>query len=373
MVFAWDMGDGTQYADTNVSHTYTTAGTYDVQLVVSDLAGCSPNDTASITVVVDPLTPVVSDFTITQVGSCALLTVQGINQSTGDSIAFSWDMGDGTTYTTTNVSHQYTSPGAYTVELFVEDLACGNDATYSVTVTVIDALPLVLVSSGAICPDSTTTLFATGIAGGATYLWNNGSTADSLVVSVAGTYWVTASTGLCLGSDTVDIVEADDLDLSYGFDACPGAPITLTIPFQGTAYLWETGDEQQNLYLLFPGLDTTDYDFQVWDSYGCVHEDSVTVTPMDSLPQLFAPNAFTPDGDGINDEFVITGYGEEKVELLIFNRWGEQIFKSTSLTDAWNGSFNGQIKQDVYVYKLRYNGECAHEDVGMIGHVTVLK
>jgi gliding motility-associated-like protein len=373
MAFAWDMGDGTQYADTNVSHTYTAPGTYDVQLIVSDIAGCSPNDTASITVVVDPLTPVVSDFTISQVGSCALLTVQGINQSTGDSIAFTWDMGDGNTYATTNVTHQYAVPGVYTVELLVEDLACGNDSTYSVTVTVINALPLVLTTTGAICPDSTTTLFATGVTGGATYLWNNGSTGDSLVVSVAGTYWVTASTGLCLGSDTVDIVEADDLDLSYGFDACPGAPITLTIPYQGTAYLWENGDEQQSLYLLFPGLDTTDYDFQVWDSYGCVHQDSVTVTPMDSLPQLFAPNAFTPDGDGINDEFVITGYGEEKIELLIFNRWGEQIFKSTSLTDTWNGSFNGQIKQDVYVYKLRYNGECAHEDVGMIGHVTVLK
>ncbi|MFZ1686804.1 MAG: PKD domain-containing protein [Flavobacteriales bacterium] len=371
MAFSWNMGDGTQYTDTNVTHTYTAAGTYDISLVVSDLSGCAPPDTATLSVTVDPIVPVVADFVITQVGNCTLLTVQGTNQSQGDSVSYTWDMGDGTQYFTTDVTHVYTVPGTYTVELVVTDLGCGNDDALSTTVVVINTLPVVAATDGVICPGLSTTIDASGTPGN--YLWNNGYTTDSIVVSSAGTYWVTVSDGLCTGSDTVDVIEAPEVELSYGFDACPGSGITLTVPFQGTSYLWETGGTDQSEYLLFPGGDTTDYDFQVWDSYGCVHDDSVTVTPMDSQPQLFAPNAFTPDGDGINDEFVITGYGERDVELLIFNRWGEQIFNSTSLTDPWNGTYNGQIKQDVYVYKLKYNGECTNDETSLMGHVTVVK
>ena len=372
LAFAWTMGDGTTYADTNITHTYTTAGSYDVMLVVSDLEGCSPNDTVTVTVVLDPIVPIVAAFTLGQVGNCTLLTVQGLNLSTGDSVTYTWDMGDGTTYATQDVAHVYTVPGTYTVELLVTDLGCGNDDSLSTTVVVIDDLPIAAATNGVICPGLTTTIYASGAAGN-TFLWSDGSTLDSLVVSAAGTYWVVVSNGLCTGSDTVDVIEAPEQHLSYGFDACPGAPITLTIPYEGTAYLWETGATEQSIYLLFPGLDTTDYDFEVWDATGCVHADSVTVTPMDSEPELYVPNAFTPDGDGFNDEFVISGFGEHEVELMIFNRWGEQIFKTTSLSDPWNGMFNGQIKQDVYVYKLRYNGECTHEDTSLIGHVTVLK
>ncbi|MEO8067088.1 MAG: PKD domain-containing protein [Flavobacteriales bacterium] len=371
LAFQWDMGDGTQYTDTNVTHTYTAPGTYDVVLIVSDLGGCSPSDTATVTLVVDPIEPITALFSIGQVGNCTLLTVDGVNQSLGDSVSYTWDMGDGTTYTTTDVTHVYAVPGTYTVELLVTDLGCGNDDSLSTTVTVINDLPIVAATNGVICPGLTTTILASGATGD--YLWSNGYTTDSIVVAAAGSYWVVVSDGLCTGSDTVDVIEAPEFDLSYGFDACPGTPITLTVPFQGTSYLWETGETEQSVYFLFPGGDTTDYDFEVWDALGCVHDDSVTVTPMDSQPHLFAPNAFTPDGDGINDEFVITGFGENEVELLIFNRWGEQIFSTTSLTDPWNGVYNGQIKQDVYVYKLKYNGECTNDETSLIGHVTVVR
>ena len=373
MSFAWDMGDGTFYTDTSVTHNYLAPGMYVITMVVSDLAGCAPSDTATLSVTVDPLVPVTADFIADQVGNCTFLTVQATNQSTGDSIAYSWDMGDGTTYTTTDVTHVYGTPGTYTIELVVTDLGCGNDDSLSITVTVIDVLPVVAATTGVICPGLTTDIDATGTPG-STYLWNDGSTDPVMTVDVGGTYIVTVTYDNCTGTDTIDVVEAPAQDLSYGFDACPGSPITLAVPFQGSAYLWEsTGGTEQSEYLLFPGTDTTDYDFQVWDSYGCVHEDSVTVTPMDSQPQLFAPNAFTPDGDGINDEFVITGYGEREVELLIFNRWGEQIFNTTSLSNKWNGTYNGQIKQDVYVYKLKYNGECTNDETSIMGHVTVVK
>ena len=370
--FQWDMGDGTQYIDTNVVHTYTTPGTYDVVLVVSSIAGCFDNDTTMLTVTVDPIIPITADFVIDQIGNCTQLAVQGTNQSLGDSIAFTWDMGDGTTYSTTDVAHVYTVPGTYLVQLLVEDLGCGNDDVYVTTVTVINELPIVAATNGVICPGLTTTIDATS-ALGSSYLWSTGSPDPSIIVDQPGQYIVVVSYDNCTGSDTVDVIVAPEQDLSYSIDACPGTPMTLSVPFEGSAYLWESGETEQSITFLFPGADTADYDFEVWDALGCVHSDSVTVTPMDSNPRLFAPNAFTPDGDGINDEFVITGYGEREVELMIFNRWGEQVFNTKSLTDPWNGTYSGQIKQDVYVYKLKYNGECTNDETSIIGHVTLVK
>lgn len=372
--FLWDMGDGTQYTDTNVVHTYSAPGTYDVTLVVSCLAGCFPNDTMVIQVVVDPIDPIVAAFTTDQVGNCTSLTLEGINLSSGDSVAYTWDMGDGTTYSTTDVTHVYTAPGTYTVELLVEDLGCGNDDSLSVNITVIDQLPIVAATDGIICPGLSTVIAATGTAGGS-FLWSNGSTNDSLVVQAAGSYWVQVNYDGCTGADTVEVIEAPVLDLESSRTACPGTYIDVTVPYSGTAYLWEDGSTGQtdNVWHAGGWEDTTFYAYQVWDAFGCVHEDSVQVLSLDADARLFAPNAFTPDGDGVNDVFTITGYGEKDMELLIFNRWGEQIFSTTTLANAWNGQYNGQIKQDVYVYKLKYNGECSNDETSIIGHVTVVK
>jgi gliding motility-associated-like protein len=89
---------------------------------------------------------------------------------------------------------------------------------------------------------------------------------------------------------------------------------------------------------------------------------------------MYAPNAFSPDGDGVNDIFKVVGYGEKEVELDIFNRWGELIFRSEGSDKGWDGQFNGLVvKNDVYVYRLKYTGICDAEEREVIGHVTVLK
>ena len=72
---------------------------------------------------------------------------------------------------------------------------------------------------------------------------------------------------------------------------------------------------------------------------------------------LYIPNAFTPDGDNINDKFGAYGTGITKFNMRIWNRWGEMIFEANSLEDRWNGVYKGDICQDdIYVYQLRYEG-----------------
>ncbi len=95
---------------------------------------------------------------------------------------------------------------------------------------------------------------------------------------------------------------------------------------------------------------TTEYILQVIDSNYCVGYDSVNVRVRTDVPSM-VPNAFTPNGDFVNDNFQVVNLGINKlVEMRIFNRWGNQIFYTTDNTRGWDGTFNGE-PQDIGVYK----------------------
>ena len=69
---------------------------------------------------------------------------------------------------------------------------------------------------------------------------------------------------------------------------------------------------------------------------------------------LYSPNAFSPDGDGINDIFKISGQGMNDFQIEIFNRWGQMVYKSIDLSNGWDGTFKGKIlPTGTYVYKIK--------------------
>ncbi len=69
---------------------------------------------------------------------------------------------------------------------------------------------------------------------------------------------------------------------------------------------------------------------------------------------LYTPNAFSPDGDGINDYFNVVGQGLSNYIIEIYNRWGQMVFKSTNIDNQWDGKFQ-QINAPpgTYVYKIK--------------------
>ena len=71
---------------------------------------------------------------------------------------------------------------------------------------------------------------------------------------------------------------------------------------------------------------------------------------------LYAPNAFSPDGDGINDYFNVVGQGLTNYIIEIYNRWGQMVFKSTTLDNQWDGKFQEvNSPPGTYVYKIKTN------------------
>ncbi len=69
---------------------------------------------------------------------------------------------------------------------------------------------------------------------------------------------------------------------------------------------------------------------------------------------VYIPNAFTPNGDGVNDMFMVYGTGIKTVDLMIFNRWGEKVFDSGDQFLGWDGNYKGVLQEPgVYVYQAR--------------------
>ncbi|MBA3662643.1 MAG: gliding motility-associated C-terminal domain-containing protein [Bacteroidetes bacterium] len=114
------------------------------------------------------------------------------------------------------------------------------------------------------------------------------------------------------------------------------------------------------------------YTIQAINNYGCKATDIVCIEVTTDFG-VYIPNIFTPNGDGLNDVFLVYGYSIFDVTMDIFDRWGEKIFTSKDQTMGWDGTYKGSnCKTDVYVYKVSYKG-LNGKRYAKTGHVTLNK
>ena len=109
--------------------------------------------------------------------------------------------------------------------------------------------------------------------------------------------------------------------------------------------------------------------------------DGCLSTPMEfkvfigECSSIYIPNAFTPNADGFNDTWYPQGTGWESIEVLVFDRWGELVFRSVDPKGQWIGNFReGQyyVQNDVYEYKVTWKGIDRQPEI-IFGHVTVVR
>jgi gliding motility-associated-like protein len=134
--------------------------------------------------------------------------------------------------------------------------------------------------------------------------------------------------------------------------------------------LWSTGATTQNVDPLGGGY----YSVRVTDGNGCQNIDSIFV---EVRFRILAPTAFSPNGDNLNDVFFLKGLGTDLVsfELNIYDRWGEIVFKTNDILEAWNGNLynNGEPQpKEVYTWtaSLEYS---SGEKIADKGNVTLLR
>jgi gliding motility-associated-like protein len=211
--------------------------------------------------------------------------------------------------------------------------------------------------------------------GAAQVVWGNGSTAPDLAVNNSGTFAVALNLDGCATRDTVNIlfrpvITAINLGADQGI--CPDETILLDATIPGASYLWNNGSHQPSLAVSQPGL------YWVSATGPCIAAtDSILIAEGSCRPLVHIPNAFTPDGDGINDLFlpVLDGTVLEW-SFMVFDRWGERLFTGDGPMQAWDGTVGGtEATTGVYVWMLAYR---AATDKGVVqerrtGTVTLVR
>jgi gliding motility-associated-like protein len=143
------------------------------------------------------------------------------------------------------------------------------------------------------------------------------------------------------GTDTLEMHTGDVLDAGPGM----------------ASYRWSPGDTTQSIVIQESGM----YTVEMESLLDCVGTDSVYVKLLsEEIPEfeIYVPNAFTPDGDGVNDVFCVSadGYRIYSLQYKIYDRWGEEIFFGDGVSSGWDGKKNGNsCPGGVYVYKINYS------------------
>jgi gliding motility-associated-like protein len=190
--------------------------------------------------------------------------------------------------------------------------------------------------------------------------WSTGEQTASIVTSESGIYSAMVSEGRCTTVETIDVRMAQVKNLQLK-DTVLTAAYGSEVLFEATALnadIWEWFfgdgvDEITNSPMnrhLYTRAGNHKGHLVASNKYGCTAEVNFRV----NFPYyLFIPNVFTPNGDGRNDTFDVRYNGEGPITLNVYNRWGEEIFTSHSLSDLWRG----EGSQGTYYYRFIVGGK----------------
>lgn len=269
-------------------------------------------------------------------------------------------------------SFSFTQPGRYQVIHQTAD--CGTFIDSVVVLGTNTPTPFNLGNDTTYCGNFTRVLST----GNENTVWSTGETASQITVTEAGEYTATISNNCGLVSDTITISKSSSPSVFIGNDTvfCSGElELTAVVNQDIRSVLWSTGEETSTITIATIGT----YSVKVTNFNGCSTSDTINISSNCSN-DIWLPNAFSPNGDNINDVFYVRGNPANTTieRFIIFNRWGNKVFEANNIlpddiTAGWNGSFKGKVDQlEVYGYEVMAkfaNGEKRT----LKGNVTLIK
>ena len=342
---------------------------------ISELGGCTAIDSVHITISDPGIITVTKDTSICKGDSVHLL----IN---GNGI-YVWQPSSG--LSDSSISNPVAAPVQSTKYIVKLSEPGGCKFTDSVKITVSNPKPELLPVSDSICSGDSVHLIASG---GNLYYWkgilNNPGLTDSSVWVYPKSdqiYTVKIINTACHIIDSfasgisvtplpvVQLLKSNDIDCAHNF-----AILSVS---GGDSYSWTPSAGLSDSLSQSPTvhiLNTTTYKVAVSAGNHCFSYDSVTVNvEKNNIQPYLMADAFTPNGDGLNDCFGLKGWnGILKIDFSIFNRWGQRIFETNDINGCWDGTFNG-FSQPVgtYVYEIHAITICG--DVERKGTIVLIR
>jgi len=377
--YTWDNGLGNDSA-----HTVSPDSTATYTVIVFDANLC-PVAAQSVTVATNtPLSVTAFGTATICAGDSTVITANALGGD-GGPYTYAWSNGAGTG------NPVFVSPANTTTYIVTVSDACNSPvAIDSVTITVNPELVLIPTSAN-ICPGESAVL---NVSGALSYWWVDETTMDTLGTgstitvnpSVTTNYLITGFDGVCWKTDTVTVTVNPPPVADFEFNPPETTITNPTFDFEDlsspgvVSWFWYFGDGDtsvvENPTHTYADTGTYLVILIVSDSIGCPDTILKFVT-VKSEYFLFAPNSFTPNNDGRNDEFIPQGIGidEDNFEMHIYDRWGDEIFRTDDLFQGWDGRANNGSKiaqQDVYVWLILMR-DIYGKRHRYIGHVTLIR
>lgn len=399
--YHWDFGDLSLTNDTSnlfaPSYTFQDTGKFTITVIANYGDLCS--DTATIDYFIYPQLDIDIDYNYTKAcidNNSFNFNAIGIYEPYTQ---FNWDFGlfglpqQSTLQAQTNV--QFYGEGPFVVTLNAQHAVCRDSAQRTILVYPYPVAYFPLIDDEG-CQPQWVQFRDSSITGTPlVYFWSFGDGGSSTlqnpfhVYENVGTYNVTLTVQTTYGCiDTSTFVLQNAITVyprpTAEFAVNPIETIitesTISIhDFSngGDSILFYTGDGTAYDYMpqSHQYLEAGEYDLLqiVISEHGCPDTATAYVIVLGEYT-FYIPNAFTPNTDGKNNIFKPEAYGIYDYEILIFDRWGEQIFQSTDLEIGWNGKYQDKIcQEDVYVYKVKFRDVVTNKDHLKAGRVSLIR
>jgi gliding motility-associated-like protein len=376
--FSWSTGSNLAFTDNICVGTYT--------INIEDANGCSITEDVDVTEpdeLIITVDNVIDAQCVNSTDGAIDVTVTG---GTPD-YAYEWTTLPGTSFTSAQEDISNLLPMNY--ELSVTD-ANGCIANVSVAV---DTLHIVIADAGVnsfVCLNDCVVLTGIGTGPGPlNYEWQNTA---GITLSLSDTVaFCGAAVGLdnlvlfvsdavCSSTDTIQIETyplpfanaGNDISLIIGaivnLGGSPTGPSGSTFVWSPTTNILGSDETASNPQIILNN--ELDYVVFVTDTNGCENSDTINVRP---IPMIVFPNGFTPNGDGVNDDWQIDNIEQfPNCVVEVYNRWGQQLFYSVGYTTRWDGRYNNEeLPVGTYYYIIELNDPLFPEPYS--GPITIMR
>ncbi len=399
-IYNWYDINGNLIISDNADFAATSAGIYTLE-VVNGENQCSA--TTEVTVMDDLATPIVNisnpdmlDCTVTEI------TLSGEGSDTGDNIAYEWQNAVNEVIGT-NLSVEITDIGNYELIVTNTDNGCTAQENVAVENNGEDIETAVIITEPSDCfeADNAVIIFSEVMGGTAPFNYSIGDevlSAQNAYFNLSpGVYEVTVEDALgCEWETEVTVTEPDELDLTIDLNLEADQSLffgdslilnanTFVPDNQIDTLIWNQPNlircEDEDCYegVVNNLFDPTSFSATLIDTAGCTVTATVAIG-IEKEREIYIPNSFSPNDDGINDIFFINGgRGIDRINsFIVYNRWGEVVYSNANFQpndpdQGWDGTFRSKgVNPAVFVYVAEIKFIDGFEEM-YSGDVTVIK
>lgn len=367
----WNTGDSV--SDLNVNPETTT--TYQVNLV-SDYGCGIVSDEVTIDVIPTPYVNIGEDITICE-GSTVSLTA-----NTNTDVDILWNTGSEEKII--NVA-----PVETTVFSVIATSICGI-STDDIFINIHEPQQITAQVINETCGLKNGEITITSYGN---YNWSTGEKSHSIQNLAPGTYTVTVEDGICISSQKFEVIEIPAPKAAFTVIEPENGDYEKTYSFTNNStgegslnYNWDLGtltdfSIEENTQHTYTAAGNYVVSLQVTDKNGCTDKATETIS-IDIFNGFQMPNAFTPNGDGLNDVFYALTSDQSMINnfnMTIMTRWGEVVYNTNDINSGWDGNLaytNEPAPAGTYTWYISYsesNMQNTPEEKSQIGSVTILK